>query len=226
MCFSATASFALGGALIPTGAYALSKARRSENNWMPFAVYPMAFGIQQVFEGFVWLGLTTENTAMTELAARGFMFFSHFFWLFWVPLSVWLIEDDRIRSRMMAVLCGLGTLLGLAIYLPVLVFPESLTVSIVSLSIDYDVALNMKTEFNVGAIRLAYGAIIIGALILSSDRRIQIFGGLVAASLVVTSLFYDYALISVWCFFAAVLSGYLVLVIAQDQRSVLADSSS
>jgi hypothetical protein len=166
------------------------------------------------------------DTAMTDIAARGFLFFSHFFWLAWVPLSVWLTEDDSGRSRMLIVLCALGTLLGLAIYLPALVMPESLTVSIVNRSIDYTIALNMETEFNVGAIRLGYGAIIIGALALSSDRRIQIFAGLVGASLMVTYVFYEYALISVWCFFAAGLSAYLALVIAQDQRSVLADSSS
>lgn len=226
MCFSATASFTLGAALLPTGAYALFKARRSERKWIPFAVYPLAFGIQQVLEGFVWLGLTSGNAGMSDIAARGFLFFSHFFWLAWVPLSVWLTEDDSGRSRMLILLCALGALLGLAIYLPALVMPESLTVSIVNRSIDYTIALNMETEFNVSAIQLAYGAIIIGALALSTDRRIQIFAGLVGASLMVTYLFYEYALISVWCFFAAGLSAYLALVIAQDQRSVLADSSS
>ena len=226
MCFSATASFTLGAVLFPAGAYALSRSRRAERQWLPFAVYPLAFGVQQVFEGFVWLGLTNEHQAMTDIAARGFLFFSHFFWLAWVPLSVWLTEEDRNRSRMLMMLCGLGTALGLAIYLPAIIMPDSLTVSIVNRSIDYTIALNMETKFNVSAIRLAYGAIIIGALALSSDRRIQIFAGLVGASLVVTYLFYEYALISVWCFFAAALSAYLALVIVQDQRSVLADSSS
>lgn len=226
MCFSATASFAMGGLLVPAGAYAIAKARRGDARWLPFAVYPLAFGVQQITEGFVWHGLTANEEVMTVVAARAFMFFSHFFWLFWVPLSVWLTESDGTRKRMLAILCALGTLLGLGIFLPALIYPESLTVAIINHSIDYSVALNMKTEFNVGAIRLAYGAIIIGALILSSDRRIQLFGALVGAALIVTFLFYEYALISVWCFFAAGLSAYLAIAIAQDQRNALADNSS
>lgn len=226
MCFSATASFAMGGALIPAGAYAISRARQGDGNWIPFAVYPLAFGVQQVAEGLVWLGLDGSDETLTAVASRGFMFFSHLFWLAFVPFSVRMGESDPIRRRMLALLGALGALLGLAIYLPVFVYPESLTVAVVERSIDYSVALNMKTEFNVGAIRLAYGAIIIGALLLSSDWRIRLFGALVGGALGVTFLFYEYALISVWCFFAAGLSAYLVLVITQNHRSALADNSS
>lgn len=226
MCFSATASFAMGGVLIPAGAYAVSRARHADPRWIAFAIYPLAFGVQQVAEGFVWLGLGASDATLTAIWARVFMFFSHFFWLAYVPLSVRRGETDPIRRKMLALLAVLGTLLGLAIYLPVLVYPQSLTVEVIDRSIDYSVALNMKTEFNVAAIRLAYGAIIIGALLLSSDRRIQIFGVLVGASLIVTFLFYEYALISVWCFFAAGLSAFLVAIIAQDHRSALADNSS
>lgn len=228
MCFSATASFALGGALIPAGVYAMRQARRADGafNWMPFAAYPLVFGVQQVLEGFVWLGLATNDAATTAIAARGFMFFSHFFWLVWVPFSVRMAETDQVRRKMLLALGTLGGLLGLAIYLPAIVFPQSLSVQVVQRSIDYTVSLGMKTSFNVAMIRVAYSAIIIGGLILSSDRRIQFFGLLVAVSLAMTYLFYSYALISVWCFFAAALSGYLAIIIMQDHRSALADNSS
>lgn len=233
MCFSATASFAMGGLLIPAGAYAVAKARQAGSGWMPFAAYPVMFGIQQIFEGFVWLGLDSGDAEITALSAFGFLLMSHFFWLAWVPLSVWLTETDRARRRMTGILSILGCLYGLSLYLPVIVFPDNLTVAVVNRSIDYSLRLTVDGSFNLAAIRVAYGAIIIGALVLSSDRRIQFFGGLVAGSLLVTYAFYEYAFISVWCFFAAGLSAYLALVIAQnrpgpdsDQATALADNSS
>jgi hypothetical protein len=36
--------------------------------------------------------------------------------------------------------------------------------------------------------------------------------------LAVTDLYYDYAFVSVWCFFAAVLSFYVVIMIFQKTR--------
>jgi hypothetical protein len=58
-----------------------------------------------------------------------------------------------------------------------------------------------------------YSGIVLVPLLFSSYRQLRIFGGLVGLSMVLAMAVYDYAFISVWCFFAAVLSLYLVLLI-------------
>jgi hypothetical protein len=55
----------------------------------------------------------------------------------------------------------------------------------------------------------------------SSDRRIQVFGGLIALSLIATELWFAIAFVSVWCFFAAVLSLYIAAMLLRATTSRL-----
>ena len=60
------------------------------------------------------------------------------------------------------------------------------------------------------------------ALFLSPNLWIRLFGGLIAASLLGTSVFFPQTLVSVWRYFAAVISASIVAVLAiehQWQRS-------
>jgi len=218
MCFSATASFTLFGALVPAGIYTIARSRRSNSAWLPFAAFPLAFGIQQGFEGFAWLGIQVGNETMVSVSSRGFLFFSHFFWLAWVPLSVWMIETNPARKRVLVMLATIGFVFGLSIFLPSFLIYDWLAIELVNRSLEYKTTLIYDGFVNRTALRLFYAAILVSALLVSIDRRIQIFGVLVAASLVVTYAFFAYAFISIWCFFAAILSTYLAAIIVRDSR--------
>ncbi|MDJ0822577.1 MAG: hypothetical protein QNJ09_12320 [Paracoccaceae bacterium] len=218
MCFSATASFTLCGALVPAGVYAIARARKVNPDMLPFAIYPLAFGIQQGFEGFVWLGMNAGDAGTVAWASRGFLFFSHFFWLAWVPFSVHWFEDDPARKRLLTWLSVSGFLYGLTIFLPSFLFGGWLKVVEINYSLDYKTVLIYEDLVNRTVLQLIYAMLVVGALALSTDRRIQVFAGMVAVSLLVTYAFYAYAFISIWCFFAAILSGYLVYIIAQEGR--------
>ncbi len=218
MCFSATASFTLFGALVPTGVYLIEWSSRSNSKLLPFAAFPLAFGIQQVFEGFVWLGIQGGNDAMVSISSRGFFFFSHFFWLVWVPFSVWMIETDLTRKRIVSVLTAIGFVFGLSLFLPSFLIGDGLSVESVNQSLNYKITLIYDSFINRTVLRFFYAAIVFSALFLSTDRRIQVFGALVLVSLVVTYAFFAYALISVWCYFAAILSVYIAAIIALDNR--------
>ena len=56
MCFSATASFTTALVLIPVGVYCVNKATSLQKSYWLFALMPLMFGVQQFFEGVVWLG--------------------------------------------------------------------------------------------------------------------------------------------------------------------------
>lgn len=224
MCFSATASFTLFAGLVPAGIYGMAKARKVNRAFLPFAAFPLAFGIQQGFEGLVWLGLDNDNQALVDIASRGFLFFSHFFWLFWVPLAVWMIETNPNRKRIAAGLTALGFCYGLSIFLPSFLILDRLYMEIINRSLEYRTTLIYEGVINRTALRLFYAAIVVTALFLSSDRRIRIFGAMVAVSLALTYAFFSYAFISVWCFFAAILSAYLLVVIVKDTQQPVASS--
>ena len=85
-------------------------------------------------------------------------------------------------------------------------------------SISYQVPLLMEeSELDRFGLKLVYFVIIVGSLGVSSERRIQAFGGIIALSLIVTELWFAEAFVSVWCFFAAVLSLYILTILLRTQ---------
>lgn len=216
MCFSATASFTLAAVLVPAGVYTVLEVRRTNPAWWAFAVFPLVFGIQQVLEGILWLGLAGGNEVSVCFASRGFLFFSHFFWLAWVPFAVWTIETDPARKRLALFMAVAGFFAGLSVFLPAALIEGWLRVEVIQRSLEYKTTLIYEGLIERSLLRTVYAVIVIGSLLLSSHRLIQVFGGLVAASLVLTYVFYAYAFISVWCFFAAILSVYLAVILGRE----------
>lgn len=205
MCFSPAASFALSGALIPLGLYTMAKVRTVAPEWLPFAAFPLAFGIQQMVEGLVWIAVLRENPSLTLVAGQAYLFFSHFFWPAFVPFAVRALETDAVRRRQATLLTLLGTAFGLMVYLPQLLSSDLPQIGVVQHSLDYRTTL---PEGGVpdALLRAIYAGIVLGSLWLSSDPRIRLFGTFVAVSLAVTWAAFAYAFVSVWCFFAAILS--------------------
>jgi hypothetical protein len=69
-----------------------------------------------------------------------------------------------------------------------------------------------------------YALTILVPLLFSSHRLIRIFGVLAALSMALASVAYGFAYVSVWCFFAAVLSLYIVYMIrhlAAGSKSIM-----
>lgn len=213
MCFSATASFAACGVLVPVGVLALIKARQAGGLYVPFAIYPLAFGVQQGFEGLVWIAMAQNDPAMLFCGSRGFLFFSHFFWPAWAPISVWMCEPDPRRKRWAGWLSMAGVSYGALIYLPSVIWRDWNDILIVQQSLVYKTPALYDYPVFRALTRVIYAVIVLGALFMSTLLPIRIFAGLVALSLALTFVFYAYAFISVWCFFAAILSLYLVGVI-------------
>ncbi|MEE4235091.1 MAG: DUF6629 family protein [Anderseniella sp.] len=219
MCFSATASFTLAAALVPAGIVCVRYARSLGMRWMGFAVFPFAFAAQQGLEGLVWLGLDHGKPALVDAGAAGFLFFSHLFWPIAVPVSVHLFHrGENPGGTLLAVMMAAGVALGLVLFAPVASVLGSIPVDNQTGSIRYELPLMLPGEVARLVLKLVYVGIIAGALGLSSDRRIQGFGGLIAVSLVAAEYWFAPAFISVWCFFAAVLSLYILAVLVLEAR--------
>jgi hypothetical protein len=217
MCFSATASFATAATLLPVGAYCIARTRDAGAGWLAFASYPLAFGLQQLGEGFVWLGLGSGDGELVNTSALGFAFFSHFFWLFWVPFSVWLLETDRTRRKILLFLSVFGACYGISIFIPL--FQEGwLRVEVMHHSIAYQATMIYDDYIDRLVIRLIYALQVVTAFMISSNHKVRIFGVLILLSVIMAFATYRYAFVSVWCFFAAILSIYMLYMV-KDVKS-------
>jgi hypothetical protein len=223
MCFSATVSYSATAVLVTTGLYAAHLARRLPAPYWMWAVIPAFFGMQQAFEGRVWQMLETEGSGAAVPYALGFHFFSHFLWLWWIPLCSYLVEPGKIRKRVIGGCVIFGAFAGTLVYSVMLFHPEWMSVAVREHSIHYSFSVPYRTSIHLPITPAAlYALTILVPLLVSSHSKIRIFGVLVALSMMLTSEAYSAAYVSVWCFFAAVLSLYLVYM----TRHFVAESKS
>ncbi len=215
MCFSAAASLATGVALLPAGAYCLQAAVRKNRTYLPLAVTPLLFGVQQLCEAGVWLGLHHDDPGLVKPSALGFLFFAYAFWPFWVPFIAWVIEVQKPKRRLFAALAVVGLGLGGTSYVPAAAnYDTTVIVRHVDHSIQYDLTELPLAREVAGTVWLAlYMAAVCCPLLLSSERRLPLLGVSITVAAVVTHVMFRYAFASVWCFFAALLSLHLCYVL-------------
>jgi hypothetical protein len=223
MCFSASVSYSATAVLVTTGLYAVRQARRLPVPYWMWAAIPVFFGIQQAFEGLVWQMLDAGDAGAAVPYALGFHFFSHFLWLWWLPLCSYLVEPGKIRKRVIGGCALFGAFAGTLVYSVMLFHPEWMSVAVRGHSIYYSFSVPYRSSIHLPITPAAlYALTVLVPLLLSSHKQIRIFGVLVALSMLLASETYSAAYVSVWCFFAAVLSLYLVYMI----RHFVAESKS
>lgn len=195
MCFSATASFVAGGALAATGALTLSKAETKKE--LPLASIPLFFGIQQTIEGVIWVsfGMPALNSIMTY----AYLFFAYVFWPVFVPLAVLLVETNPVRKNILRSLSFVGFVLGA--YLLYYIFTDPGQAHIVNQSIAYD----YRHLYELLPLTL-YVIVTCGSGLVSSHKILNAFAIAALTAFFIANWFYNITFISVWCFFAAILS--------------------
>jgi hypothetical protein len=211
MCFSPEASFA-GGIIISTiGIATITKVHKPTQ--LLFASIPLFFGIQQIVEGVLWLTIPNpEYINLQYIATYIFLIMADFLWPMMIPLSVWFMEEKKKRKRGLLILLILGSLLSFY-YAYCLVF-YNVNPEISGYHIFY------KTDFP-GSLSMpafiVYLIVTITPLFVSSIKRTHLMGVLMFLSCLVTAIFFTQYLTSVWCFFAALISG-VVFWILRDSK--------
>jgi len=209
MCFSPAASFTAAAGLSSLGILTLSKVRRKEE--IPFAMIPLLFGIQQAVEGFVWISIQQGNVTMNSIASHIFVIFAYVGWPVFVPVAVILLEKVPWRKYVLYVFELLGIALGAY-------FIYFLTQVPVMGHVANRCIVYTTPPLDATAIILLYVAATCLSLMFSSHRIIKWFGLAASASLVITYAAYSFALVSVWCFFSAILSGIVYFFFTQKTR--------
>src|ERR1700722_20267053 len=106
MCFSPQADFTAGAVITVVGIETLRRVRVRRQ--LIVGALPLLFGIHQLGEGFVWLGL--RGRAGPGLGGAGketHIISAHAILPALVPLGFTLLEPDRRRARWMWPLVGL-----------------------------------------------------------------------------------------------------------------------
>lgn len=209
MCFSAPVSFATGLGLLGLGAITL-RCVGSRKDWL-YACIPLLFGTQQLLEGMLWLALPDHAGLLSTSLTYLYLLFSNVLWPIYVPLATWSLEPVRWRRQVILTTAGLGGAVGL--YLLAILFLRPVTAHIDGRHILYDFS-NPYEQLTI----LSYVAATCLSLLFSSQRRVVAFGLAAFVSEVAAYTFYKTWFISVWCFFAAILSA-IVLWHFVDRRS-------
>lgn len=227
MCFSASASFTASAVLMPLGLYSTHIARSSgQKSYIPLALTPFFFGVQQFIEGLVWTGIDRDNVEpLTTIASVGFLFFAYCFWMIWIPWSAWAIaretESATLQKRLRWVAI-IATLLGIGFILPVLFNPPAVQPAVHSTGrLAYDLT-NLRSAFHnfvntepVG--ELVYWGFIVIPLVALRDKAVRLFGVMIFASIFLTWFTYSKTFNSVWCFYCAILSIMVLWIVNRPE---------
>lgn len=202
MCFSASASFAAGTGLLAVGIFTVRRARRRSE--LPYAAIPLLFALQQLIEGALWLSFRSNVPLPNPSLTFAYSFFSHVLWPAYVPFAILLLDPVRWRRRVLLAFLAAGAAVGLYLLVNMIRFP------IVSREwgghIEY-----VSPHFYALVVMGGYLAgTCIGALF-SSHGTVRAFGLAALLSFLGAYAVYAKWFISVWCFFAAVLSVIVLL---------------
>lgn len=211
MCFSASASFVSGAAVLALGTATLSLV--PDRRELLFASLPVAFGVHQILEGVVWLQVERAGaTSMPDAALVAWLAFAWLLLPVWVPVSVWLFEPEPERRRWMLGLAVLGGLVGLFLFGTAV--DASSTVTINQHHLEYRLPLHPGWLF-----AAPYVVVTCVPLLIASHRFVVRFGIAVTVSMALTALTASRQFSSVWCFFAALLSIGLAAHYVSQRRS-------
>ena len=213
MCFSATASFTAGALLFGIGVLTLKSANQPRE--LPFAAIPLLFAIQQLIEGVIWLTFSKEAPLLNAVLTHVYSFFSHVLWPVYLPVAVLMIELPGPRRRSLIALAAAGTAVSAYLLYVLLAFPVVSRPT--GQHVEYD-----SPHFYAAAVMTLYLVSTTVSPLLSTHRAVKVFGALALLSFGAAYYFYATWFISVWCFFAALLSIVIYLHFATRRAAAKA----
>jgi hypothetical protein len=203
MCFSAEASFTSAG-LLTALTYACTTQVTSKRQY-PLIGILIVLVFMQLIEGFEWLAFRNDffPAFFIPLGAYYFFFVVSVVWPLIIPTSLFLIEKDPRRQKILkgfvvaAVIIAIGAIL-LKINGP------SPTAEVVGRSIQYKFYLLDSYPYGDLILTVLSTVMILCPFLFSSEKAAWLFLLLTLITAAVTIYFYFHVYTSVWCFFSTV----------------------
>jgi hypothetical protein len=207
MCFSATASFTASTVLAVTGIVSVNKT--TDIRFIPLSLIPFVFSFQQFCEGMVWLSFDYHGMLpFRQTFGYMYLILAQSFWPMFFPFAIWLIEKHKPRRYLLAGTMIVGLVIGSYLGFQVSSFPVK--IETIQKHMVYIPHGGPVKPFNNGVLYFLATAI---PPFLSSMRGMIAFGFFILTSFSLSVLFFPDAVISVWCYFAAILSLIIYLII-------------
>lgn len=207
MCFSTQASLTAAVLLGVIGCATL----KINNNKSTFflAALPLLFSLQQLSEGLIWLNLEKNVFSATtgQMAQYLFLFFAFIIWPIWIPFALLQAEKISLRRTLLYANLGCGVILSSMNFIYALNQPIS--VKIINHSLQYLGTIPNQTIY--------YPLIVLFPFFISSLKNVWIYGFLVAIGYIIADYSYQETFVSVWCFFAALVSLSIYKLIKDNQ---------
>ncbi len=204
MCFSPQADLVGGLVIGAIGVDAVRNAQRRHGQ-VALAALPLLLGAHQVVEAFVWLGLQGHvSQGLERIALWVYLLIAFVILPIYVPLAVLINEPSRRRQRVMTPLVALGAVVASILLAAMVRGPVSVRLR------PYHLAYSIDLDHGALVVVL-YVIAICGTLLLSSRRRVVVFGivNLIAVGIIAWLTVDGFA--SVWCGWAAITSGAIAL---------------
>jgi hypothetical protein len=210
MCFTANVSFGTSALVLGVGIVAIK--RIDSPKMLGLACTPIVFCFHQLAEGCLWLSLKNPDfTSWYNPALYGYSFISQPLWPIWVPFTIWLMETDKRRKKILYYFLLLGAASSLYMFYCLLTYDISAVVENGHIRYYRDFPfLNIMRPVNFMTIAITP--------FLSTLRHTKLLAGAMMAALILTYFFFTNYLISVWCFFAAILSFLIILVVDSNKK--------
>lgn len=220
MCFSAKASFIAAATLTTIGVVSTRTAMRNKK-LLPLATTPLIFALQQTIEGIVWVTLNqvSINKLLHTASIYGFVFFAGAWWPTWVPISIYYLEKNITRKKILFITSIIGIATTILYLISMLIYPVTVTavehhLYYPSLSYPFG-SYNTITQYIDATIPEMYLLATVMPFFLSTIPSMWIIGLIMGLACLTSQLFYPSATASVWCFFAAITSILIYIIVAK-----------
>jgi len=217
MCFSANASFGAGVVLTVIGIASIKKTHHPSQ--LLFSSIPFIFGVQQFSEGILWLTLPNPDYVnIQKIFTYIFIFFAQILWPLWVPIAILLLEKHSTRKNIQKSFVVAGIIVSS--YLAYCLMSFHIEAKIVGQHITYKQDYPVSNKYY-GILFYALATIV--PPFFSHIKRMWMLSTTILISYIVTAIFYDHYILSVWCFFSSIisLSVYTIMVqISNKQQQI------
>ena len=211
MCFSAEVSFGAAAVISTVGIIAFKKATPSTFRYI--AMIPILFGVHQFLEGLVWVFIESDATTYLNISKHSYLFFAWVIWPFYIPYANWKVEKQVLRKKILFGFMLIGLLLG--IILLAAIFLLNIEASVVNQSILYKVPYQSSYLWIIHSL---YFAAVVLPNIVSSTAKMWVLGALNIVLFTMGKILLDGNVISVWCFFAAITSLFILYIIIYNRK--------
>lgn len=204
MCFSPQGDLAAGVVVSALGvdAFRNLRGRRSE---LLLAATPLVLGLHQIDESLVWWSLQGDvSHTVGRVAMWVYLLIALVVVPVLVPVAIWRLEPTRRRRWALAPFVALGLVVAGVLLATMISGPVTVRQG------SYHLAYSIGLRHGILVIAL-YIVATCGALLLSGYRHVFVFGLANLAAVIVLARLTADGFASLWCFYAAITSGAILL---------------